>query len=1216
MFFLQARVGSWVPAEAPSTRHFSPAATSTAGPGWLTMVISDDLDYGRTLTGLIAQPGRGPPVAGAPVTPLLYGRLPIEDATEGHRGMLQLHRAERADRLVEALAEILAVPPDDPMTSEVIAVPARGIERWLTQELSGRLGATPGKADGVAANIDFPFPATLVGHAIEAAAGLEQDTDPWAPQRLVWPVLDVLEDRSVEGAWIDTLRRNVGADGDEARAGRRFSAARHIADLFDRYGVHRPSMLIAWERGKEVDGHDNPLSTTDVWQARLWREVRNRLPVPSPAERLVGTVTALRGGFVVPDVPGRVGIFGLTALPHSYIDVIGAMAEHTDVHMFLLHPSRALWESAATMLRRQPKSRRRDDDPTRPAAVNPLLGSWGRDSREMQVVLSIAGAGDGEHRPLEEPAEPTLLQRVQADVRANRAPAPPRVDQLDVRETLQPEDRSLQVHACHGRTRQVEVLRDAILHLLADDPSLEPRDILVMCPDIETYAPLISAVFGAAAVTQDGAPVDGALPDLRVRLADRAIRQTNPVLRAMAELLALADSRLTASEVLDFAGREPVRRRFRFDDDDLGRLESWVAAAGIRWGMDADHRAAFGLGGVSENTWRAGLDRILLGVTMADEEDRLVGGVCPLDDVPEQEVAVAGRLAELVERLDTHLIQLRKPQTVEEWATALVAAADGLMKVGERDDWQRLQLLRMVGGVVEESTVDGQPSNLPLALAEVRTLLDDRLRGRPTRANHRTGDLTICTLVPMRSVPHRVICLLGLDEGAFPRRTTGDGDDLLDREPYVGDRDPRTEDRQLLLDALMAATDTLVVTYTGRNVRTNETQPPAVPIGELLDVVDRTVRLPDERIAARTQIVVEHPLQPYDARNFTPDALGRKEPWGFDRTRLEGALAIERDAEVVRTFLNKPLEPVAEAEIQLDELIRFVEHPVKTFLRRRLDVYLPENRDETSVAIPVELDPLEQWSLGDKLLAARLDGSDAEAWTLAERARGTLPPGALAEKAIETVTENVDAVLAAASKHVSLEAERVPLTVRVTLPGDRVVLGTVPDLVDDTLVSLKYSKLGTKHRLAAWVRLLAATAHDPPRELTAVTVGRCRKNKDVSISTMGPLGETQQERGAEALRLLGELVDLYDRGLREPLPLYCKTSGVWAEAVRDGRDPNADALKAWQSGFFPNEDRDAYHQLVLGTIAPYDDIGEDERFCSLAHELWDPLLANEDIEDC
>ena len=416
----------------------------------------------------------------------------------------------------------------------------------------------------------------------------------------------------------------------------------------------------------------------------------------------------------------------------------------------------------------------------------------------------------------------------------------------------------------------------------------------------------------------------------------------------------------------------------------------------------------------------------------------------------------------------------------------------------------------------------------------------------------------------------------------------------------------------------MAATDTLVVTYTGRDVRTNEPRPPAVPIGELLDVVDRTVRLPDLDKPARSQVVVEHPLQPYDARNFKPSALGRPGPWGFDHTRLEGARALGREQRQRHRFLAQPLEPLAEEEIDLDDLVAFFVHPVKSFLRRRLDVYLPESRDETSDAIPVELNPLEKWSLGDQLLEAQLAGSDATAWTLAERARGTLPPGSLAEKEIETVSTNVEAVLAAAAGRVSLDAPRIPLTVRIALPGTaRTIVGTVPDLVDDTIVQLKYSKLAPKHRLPAWVRLLAATAAAPERELTALSVGRCRgsKTRAVSISSMGPLGATPPERREAALSALTDLVDLYDAGMTEPLPLYCKTSAAWAEAVLAERDAEGAARKEWFTSYeFPNEDRDPYHQLVLGGVMAYEDL--DDRFCQLAHRLWDPLLACEKVEDC
>ena len=255
--------------------------------------------------------------------------------------------------------------------------------------------------------------------------------------------------------------------------------------------------------------------------------------------------------------------------------MLRALAAHRDVHLFLLHPSPALWER----IRGHGPVVRRAADPTTALPANPLLASWGHDSRELQLVI---GDDAHDHRHPVEHDTDTLLARIQADVREDRAPL---AADDPARPLLAPGDRSLEIHACHGRARQVEVLRDAILHLLADDPTLEPRDVIVMCPDIETFAPLIHAAFGAGDVTGEELP--GALPDLRVRLADRSIRQTNPVLGVVARLLELVDERLTASQVLDLADREPVRRRFGFDDDDLARAEEWVRASGVRWGLDA-----------------------------------------------------------------------------------------------------------------------------------------------------------------------------------------------------------------------------------------------------------------------------------------------------------------------------------------------------------------------------------------------------------------------------------------------------------------------------------------------------------------------------------------------------------------------------------------------------------------------------------------------------
>ena len=675
-------------------------------------------------------------------------------------------------------------------------------------------------------------------------------------------------------------------------------------------------------------------------------------------------------------------------------------------------------------------------------------------------------------------------------------------------------DGSIEVHSCHGRARQVEVLRDAILHRLAEDPTLEPRDVIVMCPDIEAFAPLIGATFGA----EDEEELDDRLPDLRVRLADRSLRQTNPVLGVVARILDLAGQRLTATQVIDFANREPVRQRFRLDDDDIARFEDWVSESGIRWGLDAEHRAPFKLAALGAGTWRAGLDRLLVGVTMNEDERRLFGGVLPLDDVDSGAIELAGRLAEFVDRLQAAVDSLHGPQTVGAWAKALADAADALTATAPLEGWQRSELQRLLTDVVSEAA--GHTAQL--ALPEIRALLAERLQGRPTRANFRTGHLTICTLVPMRSVPHRVVCLLGLDDGTFPRKAPRDGDDLLLDDPHVGDRDTRTEDRQLLLDALLAAQDRLIITYTGNDERTNIERPPAVPVGELLDVVGR-------------EVVVKHPLQPFDPRNFSAA------PRSFDRVMLEGARSLVRARSEPRPFLLAPLPPRTPGPLALDDLVRFVQHPVRAFLRQRLGISVGDYSDELGDALPVELDALERWGVGERLLDALMRGTEGRTAIRAEIAAGKLPPGQLGLPVVREIWQGVGEI-AGRAKAVIGEAEPTSVDVKVDL-ADRRLTGTVPGVRGSLLTLITYSKVNPRHRLGAWVRLLALCASGEAYD--AVTIGRAAGSAHHAASvTVARVPALLRE---DALAQLAVLVDLYDRGMSEPLPLACRTSAAFAE---------------------------------------------------------------------
>jgi len=1141
--------------------------------------------------------------------------------------VLHVHRAERADALAAALAATLQTPLADPFAPEVVAVPTRGMERWLTQRMSTRLGVTEGRDDGICANVEFPFPGTLVGRALATATGIDPDSDPWAAERLVWPLLATVDECLAE-PWLAELATHLGDPADPDQETRRFATVRHIADLYDRYAVHRPEMVKAWARGDDAPAG---------WQPELWRRLRERIGTPSPAERLHRATERLSQEPGLVDLPGRLALFGLTRLPASYLQVLSALAQARDVHLFALHPSPRLWEQIAQRTAEARPSQRRREDHTMSAATNRLLASWGQDSRELQLVLSALTERQDHHHPIDEHST-TLLERIQADVRHDRSPpGPPLPGDPDVRPRLDPDDRSLQIHACHGRARQVEVIRDAILHQLQQDPTLEPRDVIVMCPDIETVAPLIQAAFGAGRTDadSDGDPQEEdhhkRLPDLRVRLADRSLRQTNPVLGVVSLLLELADERVTASQLLDLADREPVRRRFRFDDDDVTRMEEWVVDSGIRWGLDEAHRAPFKLEVVEANTWRAGLDRILLGVAMTEEDQRMLGGVLPLDDVESGAIDLAGRLAEFVDRVHRVVDELSRPQTLEDWASSLAAAADALTATRDRDSWQPAELQRILDDVRADATPpdvtpDEPDSPMTLELSDIRALLADRLRGRPTRANFRTGHLTVCTLVPMRSVPHRVVCLLGLDDGEFPRKAPRDGDDLLLHDPHVGDRDPRAEDRQMLLDALLAATERLIITYTGNDERTNLVRPPAVPVAELLDVVERTVQ--GDTVQPREQVLVRHPLQPFDPRNFVAGALIPDESWSFDEVSLGGARALIGPRRHRPPFLTDPLPAPDRELIELQDLVRFVEHPTRAFIRSRLGISVRESLDEVHDALPVELDGLQQWGVGQRLLDGLLGGAELEQCVQAELARGSLPPAMLALPVLDGVKPIVTQIATEAARDGTGPSRSLDVNLR--LPDGRTLAGTVTGVHGDTIRRVSYSRVRPKDRLAAWVRLLALTAARPEQAWESVVIGRARsKHAYAAVARVPPLHADPERRRQAALNHLTTLIDLYDRGMRELLPIACQASAAYAQAAEIGEDAEAKAQAAWESAFrFDKEDREPEHLLAYGGQIPFAELlapapradeawppGERSRFGSYARRLWDGLLTREELRD-
>ncbi|MGU3497969.1 exodeoxyribonuclease V subunit gamma [Mycobacterium sp. C31M] len=1050
---------------------------------------------------------------------------------------LHTHRAERTDALADGLANLLGRPLPDPFATELVLVPAKGIERWLSQRLSNRLG--------VCAGVEFRNP-----HSLIAELTGTDTANPWAADAMVWPLLAVI-DESLDEPWCATLATHLGhfTDGEEyeLRQGRRYAVARRIAGLYASYARQRPQLLTDWA----------DLPDDLAWQKPLWDRLTERIDADPPHIRHAETLAQLRDS--PSDLPPRISLFGHTRVPATEIELLEALATHHDLHLWLPHPSDPLWRSLAG---RDGALPRRDDTDHR-AVNHPLLATLGRDLRELQRALPTPATD--EYLPTTSHPD-TMLGWLQADIAADAVRPEGR--------THRKEDRSVQVHACHGPARQIDVLREVLLGLLADDPTLEPRDILVMCPDIETYAPLISAGFGLGDVVHNAHPAHR----LRVRLADRALVQTNPLLAVAEQLLTLAGGRAGASEVLNLAGTGPVRARFGFTDDDLDAVTAWVREANIRWGFDQEHRKPYGLEFL-HNTWRFGIDRILAGVAMSDDSHAWLGTTLPLDDVSSNRVELAGRFAEFVEQLSTAVHAMSGTRPLTDWLHTLETSVDAL--ACDEQDWPAAQVQRVFADILDQSD-----SSTVLRLSDIRSLLERQLAGRPTRANFRTGTLTVCTMVPMRSVPHRVVCLVGLDDGVFPRQGVVDGDDILAREPRTGERDIRSEDRQLLLDAIGAATQTLVITYTGANEYTGQPRPPAVPIAELLDTV---------RATAATGLddpITRHPLQPFDIQNVQPGVLVPNTPFTFDRTVLDTAKAMTGPRAAQPLFVSGPLAEQPPADVSLADLIAFFKNPVKGFFRA-LDYTLPWDVDGVSDVMPVEIDALQEWTVGERMLGDIMRGMTPQDAQQAEWRRGTLPAGKLGWRRANELRDQAALLAAEALRHRGTDG--AAFDVAVDLGAGRRLTGTVSSVFGSRLVSVTYSKLGGQHLLASWIPLLALTAAHGTR-WSAVCIGRPPRHTTPRVSGLGA--------PSDAKALLHDLVSMYDEGRRRPLPLPIKTSYAWAEARKAGEDPQQRVTYRWR-----NDRDDPAIVRVWGRDPDLDAlVGLDD----YAQRLWLPLLEAEE----
>lgn len=1099
----------------------------------------------------------------------------------------RLISGNRLDALAAHLGARLATPmdPSDPdsLAPDVVLIPQPGLRQWLLQTLA--------EQHGIAANLDLCTPSEFVWRLLRAAHPLLPEASPWDREHLRWRLYALLGEQATLPAPVRRHLRRAAHSANAADAAlARDALADALAAAYDRYQAYRRDWLEAWEAEPPVDRDD--------WQAQLWRALRRRAPeMPHRAALLADWLArhdrdaATFAGAPPPGLPPRLFAFGTLHVSPDVLHLLAVVGQWIPVDFHLPTPCAEYWGDVESLRERL----RRDGVGALPAALaeadrdNPLLTAWGAGGREIiarlfsyDIVLP-----EREVELFLPPGRDTLLHRLQQDVLERAAPLPSPLD---------PGDRSLQVHACHSKLREVEVLHDQLRALLDDearfDPPLQPHEIAVMAPDIADYLPLARAVFGG---------LDPGDPRyVPFSLADRPQRQTHPLIALLPDLLALADTPPTAAGFRDLLALPSLAQALPLDAAQRAKLDDWFAAAGIRWGEDAAARERAGVGRWREYSFEFGFDRLLAGYAAGDAAlrgaDAAHDVIAPYPELEGADAEALDRALAVYRHLRALAEWMRTPHPAAAWRLRLADTLRTLLApvpIDEPEAQARRILFDALDEFAEQAADAGE---LPAAL--VRRALDTMLAQPSTQRPWLTGGVVFAGMVPLRTVPFRVICLLGMDADAYPRREPGsDVDRLVDaiqgRAPRrLGDRSVRDDDRFLFLQLLCAAGDVFYLSYGGRDARDGSLREPSPVIGELLDAVERM-----HGEAAREALSVSHPLQP-----FSPRAFGAGDDPAASRRfsyREEWRMRAARDA-ATPAFAPAPLPP-DETDIALpdrDALQTFFANPAKHWLRTRLGLRLPGDEHDNDAREPMGGDALMRYHAIEALLAA--DDADVADPVPALRARGRLPPGRDGVALAAEARTFADRLREARAQVLDASA-----ATRIVSDGDDSagIAFRFDDVHDGARVVLVAGRLDGKRRLRARIdHLLLASA----------------LGEDARTHLIGPDGKTGAPveavyRGfdrATAIAALEELLALWREGQAAPLPFAPKSAFAYAAAWHAKGDASA-AWKAARDAYAPfqgdGERDDAWLRLAFRPhgLLEQRDSAQAKRFREIAVRVFD-----------
>lgn len=1047
--------------------------------------------------------------------------------------------AQSAPTLMPRLAERLATRMDDPFCSDVVVVPSIGVADHIIEALTELWGSS-----GLVANTKFWLPNEF-NINVGANNGSPLVLADYKSAR--WLIFEYLVVRSQLG--------NEPAPGFLA-AKKKFSFSQRVAQLFERYAVHRPEMIAAWTNGSNTDGF-RELPEHLKWQPILWREL-----VAESISRSEGQIISKIDGGVGSQFDltrTRITLFGMESFSRAKIELLRQVSASSDVCVFHLSPYPSVVKAMRDIEVVLSAVRRETALPY--SFKNPLLRSWGQSSLENGALLSTVTSHLDHLEPQTNSSLLSVLQKLFADDDEGSG--------LVDSQLLQKGDGSIQIHLCHGETRQVEVLRDALLHLMHNDPTLRPRDVLVICKDIENFEPLLEPIM-AARLGDRG-------QHLSVTVLDSVAATATPVAAAIDSLLSLLSSRCTLLEVLELLSLEPIRKKFKFSDECLSKISRWTSNLNVKWGLDGVHRENWGIPKHFEHgTWTLAIDRLVAGIlNQSHELNEHFPGVAAYDDLSGSDIETVGRLHQFVTAVSDIIHLGNESLTIGEWSQLLDSLVDNFLDVPPDQKPWLLDARALADSLHRQSAV---ASTAKLTLGEFREVVAE---GLPTvrNASRKWHDVVrVGTPARLRGVPARVIAILGFDDDIF-RNSGAAGDDILAVEPRLGERDVRLEERLGLLSAINAAADYFLVTSNGHDVNNNKPIPRPVPLIELQDSIALAVSTIPDLQRQSIPVLISHSRQLADPVNVgLPGDSDEKNvqllsdrPWTFDQTavqvvaRLSDPETRHRETMMRRNevVLDETLESDSQDSLQLAELIESVRRPIDVFVQSRLGVLLPRAEDAPDASLPLWPDGLKYAEIGRDVLAGLSDGLSISDLRAVQDLAGNLPFGELGNLTWSKITAETDEITAAVREILGRNSNKFSFELTspdLTAPSPSSLLLAQVQVHGDILLSMNFARWHRRFRLTPWFQLAALTLHQPDVHWKAFIVARshppARKKKDevlppFVIEEFVLKGDTSDERRSSATRVLTFGLTIHSRARRGPVPLFERSSWIPEKSMTD-----------------------------------------------------------------